>query len=169
MTPPVLPLKRRFTAPLHRVWQAFSTAEGLAAWMGPAQTQMQCLHFNLEVGGHLHYALLVEDAQPFYGRWDFLAVAPFVGLEYHLAFSDAQSRCVHHELAPDWPLQTLVQVAFIPDEDDTYLEITARPGVDSSEIEVACFAQSLEQLKANWQEAFTALDDYFAEQQACKR
>lgn len=162
MQQPLLELERHFVAPLHRVWQAFTTEIGLAAWMGPAGTQVECRHLNLTPGGHLHYALISEDADPFYGRWDFLAVMPFQLLDYHLAFSDAEGNCVHHPLAPGWPLKTRVQVVFQVAEDDTRLHISACPGKDSSDEETSCFMNALEQLAANWQEAFVALDEHFA-------
>lgn len=166
MQQPLLELERRFTAPLHRVWQAFTTAKGLAAWMGPEQTQVECKALNLVPGGHMHYALHSEGAEPFYGRWDFMAVMPFQILDYHLAFSDAEGSCVYHPLAPGWPLQTRVQVVFEADEDDTRLLINACPAMGSSDEEVASFTASIEHLQANWQEAFSALDEYFAQEKA---
>ena len=68
--------------------------------MGPEQTQVECKALNLTPGGHMHYALHSEGAEPFYGRWDFMAVMPFQLLDYHLAFSDAEGSCVYHPLAP---------------------------------------------------------------------
>lgn len=162
MTLPVLALERRFVAPLHRVWQAFTTIDGLCAWMGPAQTQVQCKHLVVVPGGYLHYALVAEGGEPFYGRWDFLSVLPYQLLDYHLAFSDEVGGCVYHPLAPGWPLRTRVQVEFKVEEDDTVLIISACPALDSSEDEVGCFMQSIQQLEENWQEAFAALDEHFA-------
>ncbi len=162
MQEPLLQLNHQFKAPLHRVWQAFTTTEGLSAWMGPAQTQFQCLHLELVPGGFLHYALIAEGGEPFYGRWDFLTLLPFQLLEYHLAFSDETGGCVYHPLAPGWPLRTRVQVEFKVQQDDTQLIISACPAAASSDDEVNCFMQSIPQLQENWQDAFAALDDYFA-------
>lgn len=166
MQQPLLELDRHFMAPLHRVWQAFTTIAGLAAWMGPAGTQVECRHLSLAPGGYLHYALVTEEAEPFYGRWDFVAVMPFQLLDYYLAFSDAEGNCVHHPLAPDWPLKTRVQVVFQADGDDTRLLINACPAIESSDEEIACFTASIDHLQANWQEAFSALDEYFAQERA---
>ena len=166
MQQPLLELERHFVAPLHRAWQAFTTPQGLAAWMGPAGTQVECRQFHLAPGGHMPYALISEGAEPFYGRWDFLAVMPFQLLDYYLAFSDAEGNCVHHPLAPGWPLKTRVQVVFQAVADDTRLQINACPAMDSSDEEIACFIASIEHVQANWQEAFSALDEYFAREKA---
>jgi predicted 3-demethylubiquinone-9 3-methyltransferase (glyoxalase superfamily)/uncharacterized protein YndB with AHSA1/START domain len=161
MSQPAFHINHRFDAPLHKVWQAFTTAEGLIAWMGPAQTQVNCLHLEPSTGGHLHYSLTSDTTDAFFGRWDFLTVEPFQQLQYTLAFSDADGSCIRHPQAPDWPLKTHVQVIFVAEPDSTRLEVRARPDPASSSAEIACFAAASEQLAQNWQEAFAALEQYF--------
>ncbi|HEY6527373.1 MAG TPA: VOC family protein [Cellvibrionaceae bacterium] len=162
MSQPVFHINHRFNAPLHKVWQAFTTAEGLSAWMAPEHTQINCLYLEPSTGGHLHYSLNGDAADTFFGRWDFLAVAPFQYLQYTLAFSDANGSCIRHPQAPDWPLKTLVQVTFVAETDSTRLEVSARADPASTSTEIACFTGAFEQLAENWQEAFAALEQYFA-------
>ncbi|HMU67036.1 MAG TPA: hypothetical protein PKE57_07820, partial [Cellvibrionaceae bacterium] len=62
--------------------------------------------------------------------------------------------------------KTRVQVVFQAVADDTRLQINACPAMDSSDEEIACFIASIEHVQANWQEAFSALDEYFAREKA---
>jgi predicted 3-demethylubiquinone-9 3-methyltransferase (glyoxalase superfamily)/uncharacterized protein YndB with AHSA1/START domain len=161
MSQPAFHITRRFNTPLHKVWQAFTSAAGLTAWMGPAGTHVNCLHLEPSTGGYLHYCLTSDADEAFFGRWDFLAVAPFQQLQYTLAFSDANGSCIRHPLAPDWPLKTRVQVTFVAEPNSTVIEVSAQPDPASSSAEITFFAAALEQLAQNWQEAFAALDQYF--------
>lgn len=83
---------RELDGPVERVWQAWSTSEGLRSWWGPGPFTCPFADVDLRAGGQ---ALLAMRAPGNHGEhiqwstWDFTLVEPMRRIEYVFNFSDA--------------------------------------------------------------------------------
>lgn len=83
---------REFDGPVERVWDAWSTSEGLRSWWGPGPFTCPSAEVDLRAGGR---ALLAMRAPAEFGggdtwsTWGFTVVEPMRRIEYVFYFSDA--------------------------------------------------------------------------------
>ncbi len=56
-TRPRLTLERTFTAPIHEVWELWTTREGIEAWWGPEGFSVDVRSLELRAGGDLVYEM----------------------------------------------------------------------------------------------------------------
>jgi uncharacterized protein YndB with AHSA1/START domain len=56
MTTPIT-IERTFPAPTARIWDLYTTRQGIEAWWGPEGFRVDVLHLELQPGGRLHYAM----------------------------------------------------------------------------------------------------------------
>jgi uncharacterized protein YndB with AHSA1/START domain len=83
---------REFDGPVERVWDAWSTSEGLRSWWGPGPFTCPSAEVDLRAGGRV---LLAMRAPAEFGggdtwsTWDFTVVEPMRSIEYVFNFSDA--------------------------------------------------------------------------------
>ncbi len=50
-------IEKQVSAPLSKVWRAWTTAERLARWWGPKRWPAKTTSFDFREGGHWHYSL----------------------------------------------------------------------------------------------------------------
>lgn len=83
---------RELDGPAERVWEAWSTSDGLRSWWGPGPFTCPFAEIDLRVGGR---ALLAMRAPAEFGggvqwsTWNFTLVEPSRRIEYVFTFSDA--------------------------------------------------------------------------------
>ncbi len=56
-TRPKLTLERTFRAPVHQVWELWTTREGIEAWWGPDGFSVEVRSLELRAGGDLVYVM----------------------------------------------------------------------------------------------------------------
>jgi uncharacterized protein YndB with AHSA1/START domain len=50
-------IERTFSAPIARLWDLYTTKEGIEAWWGPEGFRVDVLQLELRPGGRLHYTM----------------------------------------------------------------------------------------------------------------
>ena len=69
-------IKRTFNAPRGRVWQAWTEADHLGKWWGPAGFDIVSVKLDLRPGGTFHYCLRSPDGQDMWGKFIFREIVP---------------------------------------------------------------------------------------------
>lgn len=85
-----LVLERVFDAPRALVWQAWTQAEHLKHWWGPAGWTLPVCQVDFRPGGVWHYCMRSAEGQESWGRAVYQEIEEPERLVYQDAFSDAE-------------------------------------------------------------------------------
>jgi uncharacterized protein YndB with AHSA1/START domain len=111
-----LTIERTFTAPIEKVWAAWTTPELLAQWFTPAGMTNTLATADVEVGSLFRYCFKsVEDGKEYYGRGRYHTITPMTHLSYYDSFTDEDGNVVpasHYGSGSDQIEETLVDITF---------------------------------------------------------
>jgi uncharacterized protein YndB with AHSA1/START domain len=158
---PEYSLTRTVRAPSPLVFEAWTNAEHLARWWGPAGFEVVHCEIDPRPGGQFVYGLRGSDGSTAWGRWLFRAVSPPESIEFLSASCDETGRAQRHPTAPEWPVETLAIVRFIEDDGRTTLAITGVP-YNASPRECEVFAAATRGIDQGWKGALDKLDAFVA-------
>lgn len=90
-------VQREFDAPIERVWDAWTTPDGLRAWWGP--TGFSCPHAEADIrpGGRIFVTMRAPaewGGADYHNRWDITEVEPPRRLRYVMRFADAAGTAI---------------------------------------------------------------------------
>jgi uncharacterized protein YndB with AHSA1/START domain len=105
-------LERTFRAPIHRVWELWTTKAGIESWWGPEGFSVQVQKLDLRPGGELLYAMTATAPE----QVDFMKKA---GMPV-----TTESRLTYAEVVPPRRLAYSQQVDFIPNVKTYDIETT---------------------------------------------
>jgi uncharacterized protein YndB with AHSA1/START domain len=155
-------ITRTFNAPCTLVFKAYSEAERLAQWWGPAGLTWVKSELDFRPGGHFHYCMKAPDGREMWGRFDYIEIADPDQIVFTNAFSDASGAAVRAPFAPDWPLEVMNVVTFSADtENTTTVRLRAWPH-KGSEAEYQAFADMRPSLQQGFAGTFDQLSAYLA-------
>jgi uncharacterized protein YndB with AHSA1/START domain len=150
---------REFDAPRDVVFTAWTGAERLAKWFGPAGMDMLRCSIDLRPGGIFHYGMRAPDGQSMWGKWTFREIAPPGLLEFIVSFSDEQCRVARHPMSDTWPLQVLSTIRFEDLGRRTRVTMTASP-LGANETERQTFIENKGSMMQGWNGTAAQLDAY---------
>jgi uncharacterized protein YndB with AHSA1/START domain len=81
---------REFDAPPALVWRAYTEAELLDQWWGPAPWRAETKQMNFAPGGHWLYAMVSPEGQRHWARMNYLSIRPHTLIGIEDAFCDEQ-------------------------------------------------------------------------------
>jgi uncharacterized protein YndB with AHSA1/START domain len=81
-------VSRAFDAPLEAVWRAYTEAELLDKWWGPAPWHAETKKMNFSAGGYWLYAMVSPENQKHWGRMNYLAIEHHRSITIEDAFCD---------------------------------------------------------------------------------
>jgi uncharacterized protein YndB with AHSA1/START domain len=116
-------ISRTYAAPRARVWAAWTDADQLKRWFGPAGSSMPTCAMDLRPGGVFHYSMRMPGAPEMWGKWTFMEIAAPARLVLVSSFSDAQGGLGRHPMAPTWPQETLSTTTLSERDGGTTMEI----------------------------------------------
>lgn len=123
-----LVIERRLSAPISRVWQAWTNPEQLGSWWGPKGLGLRVERFDLRPGGLFHYAMLPPGgAPPMWGRFHFCAIEPEHRLAWINSFADQRGEIIRAPIAPGFPLEIFNNMTLTPEGEGTRLLLRGRP------------------------------------------
>jgi uncharacterized protein YndB with AHSA1/START domain len=128
-------LTRTFSAPIEKVWDAFTHADILKQWWFPPT--MTCSHASLDLteGGIFRYCFLTEDGKEFWGRGVYKSIEKPTLLSYLNTFTDAAGVPVppsHFGIPGDDVVETLVEFHFDSQNGKTTVELIGENFYDES-------------------------------------
>jgi uncharacterized protein YndB with AHSA1/START domain len=155
-------IKRIFNAPRERVWRAWTEAEHLGKWWGPAGFDIISVKLDLRPGGTFHYCLRSPEGQDMWGKFIFREIVPQERLGFVVSFSDAEGRLARHPMSPDWPLTILSTVKFVDAGAGKTAITVTWVAYEATEAERKTFEDGAESMRQGWTGTFDRLDDYLA-------
>jgi uncharacterized protein YndB with AHSA1/START domain len=152
-----LATSRDFQAPLPLVWKAWTEAEHLARWFGPAGCNMVKCTLDLRPGGRFHYGLGVPGGLQVWGLWTFREIVPPTRLVFVASFSDEAGGQTVHPMAPTWPREMLSTVSLSENGSSTTVTVTAQ-ALNPTEIEASTFEDGKAGMTQGWGGTFDQLE-----------
>ncbi|HEU0065444.1 MAG TPA: SRPBCC domain-containing protein [Flavisolibacter sp.] len=94
-------VSREFKAPIGDVWKAYTTAELLDQWWGPAPWRAETKSMNFSVGGYWLYAMVSPEGQKHYAKMTYRDINYLKCFEAEDGFCDENGT-----LIPGMPVST---------------------------------------------------------------
>lgn len=108
-----LTITRRFNAPRHRVWQAYTDPAMPDQWWAPRPWKTKTHSMDFSVGGSWHYSMNGPEGEQHFARMDFLKIEPESRYVAYDVFADESGNT-----NPDMPKQTFT-TSFIDEQETT--------------------------------------------------
>jgi uncharacterized protein YndB with AHSA1/START domain len=118
---------RLFSAPIERVFAAFTTEADVLRWWGPDNYSCPVARMDVRPGGTSVVCMRSPDGQETWMRWDYTAVETPNRLEYIQNLSDADGNAIDPTtigMPPDFPRDVATVVALTAVGDKTELVMT---------------------------------------------
>jgi uncharacterized protein YndB with AHSA1/START domain len=159
-----LVIVRVLSAPVARVWRAWSDPAQLARWWGPKGFSMEVASLDLRPGGVFHYAMSAPGGTmgKMWGKFVFTEVVPQERIVYISSFSDEHQGLGRHPMAPTWPAEVHNSLSFVADGDRTVLTLRGRP-IRATEEERALFAGARNNVQQGFKGTLDQLEAFLAE------
>ena len=141
---------RVFDAPRDRVWKAWTEAERLKQWWGPAGFKVHTCKVDLRPGGTFHYGMTAPDGKDMWGKFIYREIAAPERLVFIVSFSDPNGGVVRHPWNANWPLETHSTITFEAQGAKTKVTVQWIPADSSTEIERKTFDEGREGMKQGW-------------------
>lgn len=152
-------LERTFKAPLALLWATFTQAEHLKNWMSSPGATAGRNSMDFREGGFYHYELIAPDGQAFWGRWLFTEIVDHKRMVSLVSFSDEGRGITRHFMAPEWPLETLSNIEFMPVENGTKIRLQWSP-TGSDPVALNTFEAGKPGMTQGWGGTMDQLDTY---------
>jgi uncharacterized protein YndB with AHSA1/START domain len=113
-------ITRTLSAPLARVWQAWTTPEELKKWWGPANFTAPHISIDFRVGGKYLYCMHGQPgpdmpAQDFWSGGTYLEIVPMQKIVASDHFTDAKGNVISAKdigMPGEWPDEMIVTTTF---------------------------------------------------------
>lgn len=153
--------ERTLDAPRQRVWDAFTKAEHLQHWWGPAGMKNEVRSLDLTPDGLFHYSMVTPTGETWWGRWRFLEVTPPERLVFVSSFSDAEGGITKAPFPGDFPAEVRSVVTFEDKGGQTLVKMVGEP-LNANETERAFFEGMNASMQNGWTGTFDQLIGYLA-------
>lgn len=157
---PPFKLVHVFDAPRELVFNAFSTAEALAQWWGPAETTNSVVSLDFRPGGVFHFKMEYNGIIN-YGRFLFGTIRPYDVLEFSNAFADEKGNVIPAPFDIPLPKEILYRLYFTEHAGKTTLTITGEP-INATPEEKAGLLQINEDMQRGFTATWEKLEGYLA-------
>lgn len=141
-------VSRTFDAPRSLVWQAWTDANHLAKWWGPAIFENEVVSLDFRPGGTFHYKMTTPNGA-MWGKFVYQEIDEPEKLVYVSSFSDENAGITRAPFADNFPLEVLSTIIFEEQDGKTTLTLRGVP-INASDEEVAFFASMNESMQGGW-------------------
>jgi len=142
-------IRRVLTAPLDRVWKAWSEREQFAKWWGPKGCSVEVSLLEFRAGGFFHYAMRSVNAPAMWGRFNYREIVPQERIVWLNSFANEKCGIARAPFSELCPLEIENSVVFAEQDGTTTMTLHAEPfGASAEEVRYfaeLCSAGSLEQ------------------------
>jgi uncharacterized protein YndB with AHSA1/START domain len=144
-------ISRVYDAPRERVWLAWTEAERLKQWWGPAGFTVHTCKVDLRPGGIFLYGMRAADGTEVWGRFKYVEIVAPSRLVCIVSFSDPGGGVTRQPWSPSWPLEMHSSVLFEEQgAGKTRVSVRWTPAEGSSEIERRTFDEGRDSMQQGW-------------------
>lgn len=94
-------VSRVFSAPLEKVWRAYTESDLLVQWWAPQPWRAETKSMNFAVGGYWLYVMVGPQNEKHWGRMDYTAIRPHENFAIRDSFCDEEGN-----INPSLPVST---------------------------------------------------------------
>jgi uncharacterized protein YndB with AHSA1/START domain len=143
-------ITRVFDAPRDRVWKAWTEAERLKQWWGPAGFKVHTCKVDLRPGGVFLYGMKAPDGSDMWGKFTYREIKAPQRLVFIVSFSDPKGGVTRHPWSPNWPLEMLSTVTFEEQGGKTKVTVQWLPADSATDVERKTFDEGRDSMKQGW-------------------
>lgn len=152
-------ITRKFNAPKAVVFNAFSNAEALAKWWGPAGMSIDVLQLDFRPKGIFHYSMKVADAVR-YGLFHYVTIEEPDRIEWINSFANEEGEII---AAPFpglvFPKQVMNIMTLTEENGNTTLHLTGYP-INASEDEENTYYSMFASMNQGFTGTLDQLEEY---------
>ncbi|SAK45419.1 activator of Hsp90 ATPase 1 family protein [Caballeronia hypogeia] len=126
-------MNRVFDAPLERVWQAWSEADQINRWWGPAGCTLETHRFEFRPGGFFHYAMKFGGVPAMWGRFNYREIVERERIVWLNSFANENCGIARAPFSEVCPLEIENVVTFSEADGKTAIALRAAPFGASAE------------------------------------
>ena len=146
-----------------KVWKAWTEAERLKHWWGPAGFKVHTCKVDLRPGGTFLYGMTAPDGADMWGKFIYREIRPQERLVFVVSFSDANGGEARHPWNASWPLRIHSVVTFEEQPGGrTKVSVQWTPAEGSSETERKAFDEGRDSMKQGWGGTMGQLTGYLS-------
>lgn len=153
-----------FSQVKEEVYKAFSTAESLQKWWGPAGFRMEVKTFEFYPGGIVHFVLRDNDGNEMWAKWIIKEIKEPSKLQFVNSFSNEAGETVKAPEMPfgtDWPLEMIVDLEFYEEDGKTRIDLVSFPH-NASDTSRQVFADNIGNMEKGFGGTFDQLEKYLS-------
>jgi len=154
-------IQRVFNAPRHLVWKAFSEADRLAEWWGPAGFKLQVSKLEFSPGGTFHYSMQSPDGFVMWGKFVYLEIVEPKEIIFVLSFSDENGGIRRAPMSAKWPLEVVNVLSFEEQDGKTTLTLRSTP-INATAEEIKTFEAGFSSMQQGFTGTFNQLEEYLS-------
>lgn len=144
-----------------QVYKAWTEADRLSQWWGPAGMALSILKLDTQPGGIFHYGMKAPNGFEMWGKFTYRELAPTKKIVSVLSFADAHGRAVPAPMIPNWPLETLNTLTLTESGGQTVQTLRSTP-LNASDLERETFRLGHASMTQGFGGTFQQLEDYLA-------
>jgi len=156
-----LVITRTFDAPRELVFEAFTKAEHLAHWWGPAGVKMGQVKVDLRPGGEFHYSMIAPDGTEMWGKFVYLEIVPPSRIVFVSSFSDKDANVVRAPFNSSWPAEVRNVLSLTEDNCKTTVTLVGYP-INASAEECKLFEEFSGSMHEGFKGTFDQLEAYLS-------
>ena len=123
----VFVITRVFNARIDRTWKAWSEADQLQHWWGPADCTIEVPRLEFRPGGFFHYAMKFTNAPTMWGRFNYREIATLERIVWLNSFSNEKCGITRAPFSELCPLEIENSVTFVERAGTTLVTLRAEP------------------------------------------
>jgi len=155
-------IERSYPVSQERLFRTCTDVKEMMQWFAPPGMKVIKAEQDLKPGGIYHYGLASGQGNEMWGKVTYKEIKPNSRLVYLQSFSDPQGGLTRHPMAPQWPLEMVTVMEFMPEgAKQTKLKIGwIYAGVEQAEGEA--FRAAHESMSGGWTGTLDNLQAYLA-------
>ncbi len=154
-----LHITRVINAPRDLVFDAFTKAEHLMHWWGPAGCTLTVLSLNVEPGGKFHYKMSMPNGHDMYGVFNYKEIQAPEKIVFTNSFADENGNIIATTMLENFPKEVLNTWIFTEENGITTLNLSGTPLSEIAE-EISTFAGMKENMGIGFSKTFDQLNAY---------
>lgn len=162
--PAHLEITRYFTHSQEEVYNAFTTAESLQQWWGPAGFSMEVRTFDFYPEGKVHFVLRGKDGNEMWAKWVIQEIEAPSKLQFINSFSNEVGNTVKAPEIPfgsDWPMEMIVDLEFYEEYGKTRIDLVSFPH-NASDASKQVFTENIGNMEQGYGGTFDQLEKYLS-------
>jgi uncharacterized protein YndB with AHSA1/START domain len=150
---------REFNASKEKVFAAFSTAEALGKWWGPAGSTITVSSFDFKPKGKFHYQLDGNGPATMWGLFIFGNIQPTDLIEFVSSFSDPSGNIAKPPFDMDFPLEIFNRLTLTESKGKTTVTLEGHP-INATEAQENVYYSISENMQQGFKGTFDQLEQY---------